>query len=213
MRKTSLVLLIALMPAVSCMPATDRGTAAPERVLGVTAAPAVAGFIESVEYRGTGCEGTASSAFSPDRQVLTSTFSTFVAAAGAGTDPDTATRNCLVMMTINVPPGWSYSLESVDHRGFVSLQAGVTASRRSLYLISGSPIHITPTARFAGEITEDYVAPDVSPEAPGQWSPCAGGQLLWVATQTEVDNGGNDAGEGQLTVDSIDTELQWRRCQ
>jgi hypothetical protein len=213
MRKTSLIILIALVAAAACTPASDGLPSASERVLNrATAAPADAGFIESVEYQGSGCDGTATSAFSLDKQVVTSNFSAFVAAAGAGTEPDAATRNCLVMMKINVPPGWSYSLESVDYRGFVSLQDGMAASRRSLYLISGSPIHVTPTARFTGEITDDYVGPDVSPEAPGQWSPCGGGQVLWVATQIEVDNQVDNAVGGQFTVDSIDTELQWRRC-
>ena len=213
MRDTALMVLIALVPAAACTRESDGPTSASAPMLNrVTAAPADAGFIESVEYRGTGCEGTAASAFSPDRQALTSSFSAFVASAGAGTDPGAATRNCLVMLRINVPPGWSYSLDSVDYLGFVSLQDGVTASRRSLYLISGSPIHTTPTAGFNGEISDDYFGPDVSLEAPGQWSPCAGGQVLWVATQAEVDNHGDDAVGGQLTVDSIDTELQWRRC-
>ena len=34
--------------------------------------------------------------------------------------------------------------------------------------------------------------------------------MLWIATQTEVDNEDDEDGGGQLTVDSIDTELQWR---
>jgi hypothetical protein len=214
MRKTRLIsiLLMALVPVAACTPASD-GPSGSERVLNrATAAPADAGFIESVEYFGTGCEGTAASAFSPDNQVVTSSFSTFVASTEPGADPAAAARNCLIMMKINVPAGWSYSLESVDYRGFVSLRDGVTASRRSLYLISGSPIHVTPTTRFNGEIIDDYATADVSPEAPRQWSPCGGGQALWVATQTEVDNHGDTTADGQLTVDSIDTELQWRRC-
>ena len=49
----------------------------------------------------------------------------------------------------------------------VSLEARVTASRRSVYLISGSPILATPTARFKGPTDDDYTQEDVGPDAPG----------------------------------------------
>ena len=63
------------------------------------------------------------------------------------------------------------------------------------------------------EFVVDYSQEDVGPDAPGPWSPCGGGQMLWMASQIEVDNHGHRGAGGQLTVDSIDTELQWRRCQ
>jgi uncharacterized protein DUF4360 len=149
MPRTSLISLTALTLAAACTPPPDGPTASSEKVL----APVVtteAGSIESVDYVGTGCAGTAATGISPDKQAVTSTFSDFVAAAGPGTDRDAANRNCLLMMQINVPAGWSYALQSVDYRGFAGLEAGVTASRRAVYLISGSPVHTTPTVRFKG---------------------------------------------------------------
>lgn len=216
MRKTPLVLSTVLLITGACMPAPEEHKASPEQPLAdvLADAPPGAGFIESVDYMGTGCDNeSAATSISPDGQAVTSSFSAFVAAAGPDEDPEIATRNCLMMMRVNVPSGWSYSLESIDIRGFVALEDDVTASRRSLYLISGSPVHRTPTARFESEISDDYNHPDVSPEAPGEWSPCGGGQVLWAATSTEVNNEDDEDAEGQLTVDSIDTELQWRRCQ
>jgi hypothetical protein len=214
MSKTPLVLLIAaaLVPAACAQAPGDAGPAERAQGRATAAAPGEGGFIESVEYRGTGCGGnSATTALSPDNQVATSTFSDFLASSGAGISPADASRNCLLMLKINVPGGWSYSLESVDIRGFADLPSGVTATRKSVYVISGSPIHSTPTARFKGQISNDYNDADVSPEKPGEWSPCGGGQLLWIATQTEIGGHGKDA--AVLSIDSIDTELQWRRCQ
>jgi hypothetical protein len=215
MSKTPLVLLIAaaLVPAACAQGPGDAGPAERAQGRATAAAPGEGGSIESVEHRGTGCGGnSASGAVSPDKQAATSTFSDFLVSSGAGTAPDDASRNCLLMLKIDVPPGWSYSLESVDIRGFADLPAGVTATRKSLYVISGSAVHSTPTARFKGQISNDYNDAEVSPEKPGEWSPCGGGQLLWIATQTEIDSHGKDA-TGVLSIDSIDTELQWRRCQ
>src|SRR4051812_37353370 len=85
------------------------GPPAPEGALaGPTAAPGEGGSIESVEYHGTGCDGgSAATGVSPDQQAVTSTFSDFLASTGDGTSPDDASRNCLLMVKINVPQGWS----------------------------------------------------------------------------------------------------------
>ena len=214
MHKIPLVWATALMLAAGCMPAPDREMAghSEQALAKAAAAPVGMGFIESVDYVGTGCDGDASSAFSPDKQVVTSIFSSFVAAVAPGEDPEAAARNCLLMLRVNVPRGWSYSLESVDHRGFAGLDEGVTASRRAVYVISGSPVHATPAASFEGELLDSYNDADVSPEAPGPWSRCGQGQDLFIAVETEVDSGGDAELSGQLTVDTIDTELRWRRC-
>jgi hypothetical protein len=212
MRKSALALSIALL-ATAC-------TAAPEAhapiesqaAKAVAPAPEGAGSIESVEYVGTGCPaGSTTTGLSPDKQVATSIFSSFVASAGPGTPPGDASKNCLMTLQINVPEGWQYSLESVHHRGFAGLERNVTASRQSLYIISGNPAQVTPPAQFQGETTDDYTHEDVGPDN-GVWSPCGGGQVLYAATQIEVDNRGRSGRGGQLTVDTIDTELQWKTC-
>jgi hypothetical protein len=223
MRNLSLAPFIALLASACTAAGSDPGV--PVEMPAPTITPVTGqqplaraadgpGFIAGVAYVGTGCEGdSATSALSPDNQVVTSTFSAFVAAVGPGSTPQMATRNCLTIIDVNVPAGWSYALESVDHRGFVALDNGVTASRQSLYMISGSQVHVTPPARFKGATNDNYTNEDVGPDAPGVWSPCGGGQSLWIATQIQVDNGGRDGRQGQLVVDTIDTELQWRRCQ
>jgi hypothetical protein len=213
----TLLLITILLPAAACTQAPG-GDVNPrtEQALARTTAAAASdhGSIESVEYHGTGCEGSAKSSISPDGQADTSVFSDFLASAGPDEDPALTSRNCLQMLRINVPGGWSYSLESVDHRGFASLDKGVTATRKSVYIISGSAIQAPPAGRLKGELSADYQQSDISPEAPGEWSPCGGGQILWIATEIAVDTSrGGRGAAGQLFVDSIDTELQWRRCQ
>jgi Domain of unknown function (DUF4360) len=213
MRKSALALSIALL-ATACTAAPEAQApiepqAAAAKAVAPAPAPPGAGFIESIEYVGTGCaKDSTATGLSPDRQAVTSIFSSFIASAGPGTPPADASKNCLMIFQINVPEGWQYSLESVHHRGFAGLERDVTASRRSLYLISGSPAHVTPPAHWQGETSDDYTHEDVGPDN-GVWSPCGGGQVLYVATQTEVDTGGRG---GLLAVDTIDTELQWKTC-
>ncbi len=71
---------------------------------------------------------------------------------------------------------------------------------------------MTPPARWEGEASEDYNQSDVGSGDPKVWSPCGRGQLLTIGTEIEVDNGGSASRGGLLTVDTIDTELQWETC-
>jgi hypothetical protein len=212
MRKLPLALLTALL-ATACTAAPEAPAPIAAHTAKAVAAPEGAGFIESVEYVGTGCsEKTAATGISPDKQAVTSIFSDFIASAGPGTAPEDATRNCLMTLHINVPEGWKYSLESVDHRGFVNLERDVAASRQSLYVIMGSLAQVTPPARWKGEVNDDYEQGDVGSGDPKVWSLCGRGQLLHIGTEIEVNNGGRAGRGGLLTVDTIDTELQWETC-
>jgi Domain of unknown function (DUF4360) len=207
MRKTPLAVLTALLFATACGVEADESSTGDLEVAEGAATSAGPGFIVNASYVGTGCpKGSTTTGLSLDKQAATSLFSSFVISptpAGAK-----VTRNCLTTMKINVPRGWSYTLESVDVRGFADLEKGVSASRQSVYVIAGSPVLAPPISRVRGAISDDYNQADVGPSAPGPWSPCGGGQSLRIATQTEV----TGRGTGQFTVDSIDTELKWRRC-
>jgi hypothetical protein len=216
MSKTPLRFVAPLLLISACAPPSpgDEAPRTEQKLKRTAVAPSEIGFVEKVEYQGTGCGGgSATTAISPDNLAVTSVFSEFLAAIGPGNDPGEGAKNCLLMMQIKVPAGLQYSLESVDYRGFAQLDEGVTGTRRSVYVISGSPIQATPTARFTGPTEGDYTQEDVGPDARGEWSPCGGGQVLWIAAQTELDGHGHRDAAGVLSVDSIDTELQWRRCQ
>lgn len=211
MRELPLALLTALL-ATACTMAPQEETAAQQGAQVV--APVGAGFLQVVDYTGTGCpEKSTTNAFSPDMQVVTSIFSSFIAVKGGTSKPEEATRNCILLMEVSVPSGWQYSLESVHYRGFAGLEGEVTASRRSLYLISGSPLHVTAPVSFKGAMDRDFTHEDVSATKPGVWSPCGGGQVLWITTEIAVSNSARPSRTGQLAMDTIDTELLWRRCQ
>jgi Domain of unknown function (DUF4360) len=207
MRKTPLAVLTALLFASACGGEVDESSMDPD-VAESAATAAGPGFIVNASYVGTGCpKGSTTTGLSLDKQAATSIFSGFITSPTPSGEK--VSRNCLTTMKINVPRGWSYALESVDVRGFADLPKGVTASRQSVYVITGSPVLAPPVSRVRGAISDDYNQADVGPAAPSPWSPCGGGQVLRIATQTEV----TGRGTGQFTIDSIDTELKWRRCK
>lgn len=216
MRKIQLALLTASLAAAACAAPPDGQPPIESKTAKAVIAPPGAGFIEKVHYDGTGCPARSfTNNVSEDKQAVTSVFSAFSAEISAAAAPEDATSNCLITMEVNVPAGFQYSLESVHHRGYLSLEAaGMTASRQSLYMISGSPVHLTPPARFTGPFNDNFEHGDVesTENAPAVWSPCGGGQVLWIATQTQLHNGGRSSRQGLMVIDSIDTELEWKAC-
>jgi hypothetical protein len=218
MNRAALLATTILTLAGACTPVPPEAPAPPDTRSATTLARVQdddgPGHFKSVEFLGDACsEESATVAFSPDNQVFTAIFSDFVAAAGENTPAEQANRGCLIRAQVEVPDGWSYALESVDYRGFVQQDDDVTSTKDSLYLISDSSPFKTPTLRFEDETSEDFTNSDIGPGRPSPFSPCGGGQELWIVTQTQVDNDGDDDNSGFLAMDSVDVELQWRRCR
>jgi hypothetical protein len=223
MKTAPLALLTAILLPAACAPgpasAPQAGlpaAAAPEPASTLAAARAAdaqgPGKLERVDTVGEACGDSAASSISPDGQAFTTIFSDFVAAAGPNTPPEQASRGCLLLVRVDVPAGWQYSIESLDYRGFASLQDDVTASRSTFYVISGSDARSPDPVELEGPFEEDFNHADVGPDAPSGWSRCGEGQNLWIAARAEVDNSEDDDNEGFLALDSVDGEVQWRRC-
>jgi hypothetical protein len=211
MRAPLIALTAALLSPAACGQAPGAPAAAPEHPL-VQASAAdddQPGRFQRVDALGDGCQDSSTSDISPDGQAFTSAFSAFVAAAGPGTPADQATRGCLLLARVEAPAGWSYALESVDLRGFAGLEDDVRATLRTLYVVPGNPVQPPPPRRFRGELSDNYIE---SPDAFSGWSACGESGDVWIAVQSEVDNQADADAGGQLTVDSVDGELQWRRC-
>lgn len=88
----------------------------------------------TVDYRGTGCDqGSARASLTSDFSYISVLFDRFSANIGVGSDNPNApiaTKNCVVIINLDVPAGWSFQFEAIEYRGFVSLPAGTKATQR-----------------------------------------------------------------------------------
>jgi hypothetical protein len=88
----------------------------------------------TVDYRGTGCDqGSARASLTSDFRYISVLFDRFSASIGVGSDnpnAPVATKNCVVIINLDVPAGWSFQFEAIEYRGFVSLPAGTRATQR-----------------------------------------------------------------------------------
>lgn len=171
--------------------------------------------VESVTYNGTGCPaGSVSVVLSPDGEAMTVAFSQLFAAVGTGIAAADTSHHCKLHVKVNVPPGWSYALASVDYRGYVALDPGMTARRQSRYHISGeSPVR-TIASTWSGAVDDSYAVRDLGAgaPAPAYWSRCGKGKNLMIETRVDVQGA---SGQGLVTVDAVDGEifhLVWQQC-
>jgi len=212
---TSLLLLLLSLVTVFSSPLSV------ETVVPQENPPPTETFIEAFTFGGSGCPaGTVAYAFSEDRQVVTLIFDEFTAQAGPTAPPAATRKFCQLNFRIHVPQGWSYSVATVDFRGFVQLDPQVTARAATTFYFSGEINQSTLTANFNPPITpgENYLKRAVLPFQQVVWSPCGANRNLNIKTDLNVDNSRNRNRQGQLTQDTLDAKVKqiyrisWRRC-
>jgi len=118
---------------------------------------------------------------------------------------------------MHIPNGWSFSVGSVDYRGYVGLPAGITATQSANYYFQGSTLQATSRTTFRGPLSKDYLNHDQLLIAAMVWSSCNAVVPLNINAQVRIDNP-NPSKQAQITTDSIDGKvkliqgLQFRRC-
>ncbi len=174
--------------------------------------------VRSISYAGSGCKAhTVVGDISPDLKAFTLLFSDFVAEAGPAIPLAESRKNCALNIDLKVPQGWSYSILSVDVRGFLDLERLTQAYERNSYYFQSQMATVSKMSRFVGPYVSDYHVRDLVGIEDVQWSPCGGGRSLIINTEVRVASL-SGAARALATVDTLDGNfeliygLQWRRC-
>jgi len=175
--------------------------------------------ITDVKFGGSGCpDGSVSASLSPDYKAITLIFDEYAAEVG----PDVATPKkrlfCHIVMQLNFPAGFSYSLVDLTYAGFASLDDRISAQQKSTYFFQGDRMddRYSFRTRLYGLMDGDYSRTDTL--AAVSWSPCNKQRGLNIVTSVQLDNKYNRKGSGVITLDSIDGQvtekygLRWRKC-
>jgi hypothetical protein len=180
--------------------------------------------IDEVQYRGSGCPaGSVATNISPDAKAITLLFDNYLVEMN-GTGPRMQKKNCEIDIHLHTSSGWQFGFFSVDHRGYVDLEAGVVASLGAGYRIDhhGRKVKFADTV-FRGQTSQDYIRTESVPVHTVQWTPCSNGRGTHFTLNSEITiagtGPGHNRGTGLITVDSIDGELKqtfgflWKRCR
>lgn len=176
--------------------------------------------LRSISYAGSGCPGgTLAQSISADHRLLSLHFDSFIAEVGRGVPMTEARKNCQVNIDLDYPSGWSFAIESVDYKGYASLERGVTAVLSSTSYYAGAAQTARLQTTFRGPFDADYSVRDQLSVSSQLWSPCGANRSLNINTQVRLDNSQNRSGDGLVTVDRMQTAathqygLLWRRCR
>jgi hypothetical protein len=174
--------------------------------------------VESIAYSGSGCpEGSVTSTITPDGTTMSLSFSRFAVEVGPGIDRGERAKTCKLHVKLRVPKDVTYSLVSVDYRGYASLEDGVRADRASAYHFAGEPPEPVLRHPLSGPMDGDYAFRDEADSSGRLVSPCGKGKNLFITTVAKLDASASAAGFGVLTADTVDGvvdayRLEWRRC-
>jgi hypothetical protein len=175
--------------------------------------------IRNISYAGSGCPaGTVAENVSSDLKAFTLLFDSYIAEIGPGISARENRKNCQVLVDLDFPGGWSYSIVDVDYRGYVSAERGVTATQASAYYFQGQGATGRLTTDMRGPIDRDYQIRDTLGLNALVWSPCGAQRALNINSQVRLSST-NRRASGLITLDSIDGQvshiygLQWQRCR
>jgi hypothetical protein len=177
--------------------------------------------IEVVKMNGSGCRAnSAVAAISLDREAFTVTYSEYWAQVGGGAKPKEAVKNCNLDVRVDVPPGYSYAVESAEYRGFGQLESGARGIQKANYYFPG-PKPADRSHAFAGPYGGYWESIDTVASADLRWAPCGKSHKLQIDTELQVDGGTSnpattlnvmamDSTDGVLSASTYD--LTWKRC-
>jgi hypothetical protein len=176
--------------------------------------------VSDLKYNGTGCPaGTVAWDLSTDKQAMTILFDRFIAeTTGISTRAlDVKRRSCQLTLKLETPAGWTFSLFSLDFRGFAGLDAGATGTQNTTYKLGNSRKVYLGKLELAGPYSDDYARIDDVTLGKLPWSQCSKRkQALVINTSIAVQSVPGAA--GLMTVDSVDGSITqsygivWKRC-
>lgn len=174
--------------------------------------------IRGLSWAGSGCPaGSVASNVSADLKAFTLLFDNYVAQVGPGIPLGESRKNCQIAVDLDFPAGWSYTVMTVDYRGYGSLESGVRGEEASAYYFQGSSATGRLTTALIGPTARDYQIRDTLGISAFVWSPCGLQRALNINSQVRLTSS-NPSARGLMTVDSIDGQLVhtygivWRRC-
>ncbi len=175
--------------------------------------------IRNISYAGTGCPaGSVAENLASDYRAFTLLFDTFVAQTGANVPFAEKRKNCQVNLDLDFPNGWSFTVFTVDYRGYAALDRGVTGTQKSTYYFQGQRTGPSLATNLYGPTDRDYQIRDTLGLEAVVWSPCGEKRSLNINSQVRLEARDPNA-NGVMTIDSIDGELkqtygiQWRQCR
>ncbi len=163
------------------------------------------------EYSGSGCpQGHDNVVMTPDGSAFSVLYDSF----NLQVDQVVllARSDCTITLHVQKPKKLGFQIEDADFRGFVALDAGVSASQKVQVMVGPNRGHQQLSAEFAtqnwqGPISDNYALRAVRPQSkrPGILDCVPPRENTDIVINSQIGIANSGTGKfGQLTVDSVD---------
>ena len=97
--------------------------------------------IEKVSFSGTGCPPeSVEYSQNKDNLAFSLFFDQYIAEAGRGIPASQSRKNCQVIVEMNFPRHWSFSVIDIEHRGVAELEKGMSGLHKTSYYFQGESL-------------------------------------------------------------------------
>lgn len=173
--------------------------------------------IRAISHGGTGCpQGTVGSLVASDLTAFTLIYDQFIAEVGPTVSRRENRKYCQLTVDLDYPEGWTYTLVSLDYRGFADLEDRVKAEQKTTYYFQASTEEMTFESELNGAMSKDYHYRDFL-AIDTLYAPCNQRKPLNIKTEIRLSSSDRNA-SGLMTVDSTDGALyhvyglRWKKC-
>ncbi len=181
--------------------------------------------IRGVRLTGSGCNNsTATAAVTDDGLTMSVLFDNYATEIGVGSENpnlNTLTKNCRVLIDVDVPDGYQYALETTTYRGFAALPASAHGFHRFTQVLNNQTIPSLREAQLRGPVGNNYEVVVASKPGRVPYSTChKAQQTIELISELMVSflPRAQDRSKAMINLDSVDTgvnssfKLGWRRC-
>ena len=179
--------------------------------------------IEVVKVHGDGCRPrTAVVALSPDNTAFTVIYSAYTALVGVGATKKDSEKDCQIKVKLDIPKGYTYAVDQVDHRGFAHLERGATGLESASFRFQGSADTPPVNHHFSGPFEDTWQTTDKPDDSALVYAPCGKTHHLDISTALKVSAGTSDPATttSLMSMDSTDGSVgtktryrfTWKRC-
>jgi hypothetical protein len=121
-----------------------------------------------------------------------------------------------MLVDLQYPSGFTYSVNQVNFRGHATLDNGVSATHKTTFYYQGEENQASAQLDLAGPKDTDYTV--ATAVASTVWAPCGEVRALNINNQVRLSNAGNPSGSGvvrQWLADGKFSQVfnfSWKNC-
>lgn len=157
------------------------------------------------QYVGSGCPKD-SLGFLATNDAFTLTFANYIAEKGPSISNRLNFRNCHIRIIVTVPSGYTAIVESIDYRGYTSLQSRTYSLISSFFTFGSFQVGSSKPQLFRGEGEFDFLKRDIP--YLNRKPKCSSPNPVRLDIYNSLMVWGERNKSGMMTIDSLDGVVQ-----